>query len=484
MDDKTEKYYKDLTVKKSPNFDKLMKSLDIAQRFIKHNKLILVGGQSIDYALRVKNHPGIYTDDAIPDLDIVTHRHYQNAYNLAIQLHKAGITGISVINAFHPSTMKVRVDFQDVMDITYIPKHVEECIPTLWYRGYHIIHPHYQYIDQHRSLSYPYENAPYETILNRPAKDIKRYELLYEYYPMRILYTSGTSVNLQTTSVPKRVFFDQCISGFVALSYWIKEAKNLGFQTDINFGKCDFKSIINTKDQDSNISIQIPNDVNGITLYSDDMESLYTKLMGTGLQSPYVTETKNKIFFARFLDKLPRKVIIDNQYELIDNNQRIAAHSISDRVHVANIQAIMMYILINYIILTRMSNSKKSYAYYAGYVVCRDILKWASNEYKLSETEGDESRLKQIMKFLPTSEYYGSRNQNDAYTVSDYKFRQKSDTSKTDESNPYTQPKHVYDKDLVNKDRMPKYFDFDVGKSDVFDIGGNIVSSFYKSISK
>lgn len=480
MNNETAQYYKDLMVEKSANRDKLKKAISVAEKFIKKHKLIIVGGQSIDYALRIKNHTGIYKDSSIPDLDVVSCKHHYYAYNLALNLSQSNITGISVINALHPSTMKVRVDFQDVMDITYVPEKIEECMPTLWYKGYHIIHPHYQYIDQHRSLSYPYENSPYENILNRLEKDITRYELLYKYYPMRILYTIGTTVNLKDYMIPKAVFLDQCINGFMALSYWVMEAKKMGFKTDTDIGKCDFKKLLKNGDMGDNIHVQIPNDINGITIYSDNMEDLYKKITGIDTDnaiSPYISDSKTTIFFERFLDKLPRKIIIDNIYELFDNNQMITAHKASDRIYISNIQHIMTYILVNYIILTKMSNTKKSYAYYAGYMLCRSILEWASGEYK--NNENNEDKLEQIMRFLPTTEYYGIKNINDSYVVANYKFEQKNDPSNMDQKDSYSQPKHMYDKDLFNKKSIPKYFDFDIKDSEIYNVSGNTVQKFY-----
>ena len=135
---------------------------------------------SIDFALKLKQHDGIYKDDILPDYDFYSHQHFKDAYDLAQWLNRLGFKNISVINAMHPSTMKVRINFITIADITYIPKVILDNIPFLKYKGFHIVHPHYQMIDQHRSLSYPYENAPRETIMNRMKKDMKRYDLLYE----------------------------------------------------------------------------------------------------------------------------------------------------------------------------------------------------------------------------------------------------------------------------------------------------------------
>ena len=40
-------------------------------------------------------------------------------------------------------------------------------------------------IDQHRALSLPYENPPWEVVMHRWKKDAKRYDLLYSIYPLK-----------------------------------------------------------------------------------------------------------------------------------------------------------------------------------------------------------------------------------------------------------------------------------------------------------
>ena len=473
MNESDIKYYKDLIVKKSYKLA-IIQSIEIVKRFVYKHKKIIVGGQSIDYALKLKGDPGLYDKDALPDIDIVSDTHYQDAYAIAIQLMKAGISGISVINALHPSTMKVRVDFQEVCDITYIPTNLLEAIPTIWYKGYQITHPHYQYIDQHRSLMYPYENPPFETIMNRPLKDMVRYDKLYEHYPMRIINVKNTNIEFMHNNIGLEVLNRQCITSFVALNYWIKEAKSLGFQTNTNIGSFDIKG--------SKLYYSSPYDVYGLSLYSDNINSMYKIFEKILEQNSSETHT---VFFSRLLDKFPRRVVIGknaNSIEIFDNIQKIAAHSVKfsgSEFHIANLQTIMLYMLVNYVLISKANKERRVYAYYVGYLLCRDLITWASNEY---DPIGKNAKdIKDIKRFLPTANAYGENNISDSAIVSQHNFDIKNGNKDISEKLKYSQPKHVYDRDMAYGKIPKKYMEFQISNSEIYNMNGTIVPDFLEN---
>ena len=174
----TEKYYENLVIKNDKFTQDTQLALGIVKKYIIENKLIVVGGMSIDYALRLKGSK-LYDDDSLPDYDFYSYQYNFDAYQIAERLHSIGLNHVSVINANHTSTMRVRVNYTVVADVTYVPKNIFDSLPFIMYRGIKIIHPHYQIIDQHRSLSMPYENTPWEVITHRWEKDAIRYEVLY-----------------------------------------------------------------------------------------------------------------------------------------------------------------------------------------------------------------------------------------------------------------------------------------------------------------
>lgn len=458
MTDTFAKDYKDLVVSKTDDYDNITRALEIVKKYIAKHNLYLVGGIAIDFALKLKNLPGIYDHKVLPDYDIISSEYFFHAYEIAGLLARNKFTGISVINALHPSTMRVRINFKEICDLTYVPKNIIECIPTLRYQGCTIVHAHYQFIDQHRALSYPYENPPYETILYRWKKDMVRYDLLYNAYPLRVLYTENLYVELKSYSIPLHMCQDQCITGFFALNYWLQQAKLLGFQCNTNFGNNSFSA--------DKITGHMP--VDGIiAMYSNNINDIYNKL-----------EKNTMKFYAALLEKLPQK-ITTNTYEIFNLQQQIVAHKVTKfgiNFHVANIQIIMLYLQVNYIILQKLTNKKRSYAFYAAYLVCQDIISWASKKYTIDPDT-------QLEVFFPTTEVYGTHTVSESYIVSKHNFDIKNHTALPEEKYKYAQPKQVFDRDLLYGKTPKKYYDFDISTSEIYNLDGTEISDFIKKIN-
>jgi hypothetical protein len=458
MDPKLISDYKDLTIKKAADYSLYMEALNIVQNFIHTRDRILVGGQAIDAALRMKGEEGIYNSDQIPDYDIISTKYFEDAYDLGGILAKKGFKGISIINALHPTTMKVRLNFRELCDITYVPASIYNVIPTLKYKRFKIVHPHYQYIDQHRSFAYPYENAPRETILNRPVKDMERYDILYELYPLKKLNIASENIHLVKRIITCDLLKGQCIDGFIALNYWLTKAKQMGFKTDIdiNIGFCKFES--------NQLVCLLPHEARTV-IFSDDIEE-YIGRLGSDV-SP--------IYYNEILGKLPRKCIID-KFEIFDNNQKIMAFKIDDKnnIYIANLQCVMMYLLINYIIIMRVTRRQRYYSYYIGYLLARDLIKWAGEKY----CEGEiDCKYKDAIYFLPNAAAYGARNITTSYMVSKSRFDIKNkdieDIEATDIKNKFAQPRNVYDRDLIYGKVPKRYYEFDMSSSVLYDIDGD-----------
>lgn len=455
-----DKYYEDLSVKNSVHYDEVTRAQDIVKKYIMREKRVVVGGMSIDFALKLRGGKGIYDADALPDYDFYSYQHHTDAYEIGMWLYHKGFRGISIINALHPSTMKVRVNFNVIADITYVPKNILDNIPTLNYRGFVIIHPHVQMIDQHRALCFPYENSPMETVIGaRPAKDMKRYDMLYEQYP---LYSSPGKIELKDHSVPKELLDNQCVTGFFALNYWVGVAKTLGFQSNFNFGTIEIKDII---------KYSLPVDSHGISLYSDNIGEVYNLIKN-------VYKPKEERFYRRFLDKLPRKIILDNQWELLENNQKIAAHKESGNIYIANLQNIMMYLLINYVLLSKIKKTDRGSSFYLAYLQCRDLVLWASKMYYAATSDEKKEVLK---KFLPSSDTYGERNMSDSATVQRYNFGLKNKEEPVPSGVKYYQPWHVYDQDMKSGRIDKGKYSFYVGKSEIFNISGDECDNFLRA---
>lgn len=207
--------YEQLLFENNIYYNDLKTALDLVKAFVIAKKLTLVGGMSMDLALKLKGG-FIYDKDAQPiaDYDMISSEHYKDAIELGNILCDKGLKNVSVINGMHTTTMRVRVNFVAVADISYCPTAILKTIKTLRWENINIVHPHNQIIDQHHALCYPFENLYSPVILNRFTKDIIRYNLILELYPIPVpVFENDTQYNI---SIPVTLLSDQCIAGYAA----------------------------------------------------------------------------------------------------------------------------------------------------------------------------------------------------------------------------------------------------------------------------
>lgn len=195
-------------------------SLNEVKNYIIKNKKILYGGLAIDYALRLKGDK-IYNDYEWPDFDFYSTNNVNNAYDIVNDFIDKGYNDISCIKAIHATTMRVRLQFMYIADISYCPKTVYDNLPTLKYNNIRIIHPDYQRMDMHISLGFPYYNPQYGmNIISRFEKDTDRLALLNKYYPI---------INDVKPKKNKKIKFknkeseELIIHGMTALAFYLKK---------------------------------------------------------------------------------------------------------------------------------------------------------------------------------------------------------------------------------------------------------------------
>lgn len=392
------KEYENIVIKNDKFTEDTMIALGLVKKYVSDNNLILVGGMAIDMALRLKGCK-LYEDDALPDYDFYSPSYHKDAYKIAEKLKQAGLENISVINANHTSTMRVRVNYTVVADVTYMPGIIYANLPTLLFRGIRIIHPYYQIIDQHRALSLPYENAPWEVITHRWKKDASRYDMLYGFYPLNPKDFKNIKKLEFTKEIKISVIMlkDQCLSGFAGLLYWENYAKQIGFSGN--------KEKLGSIYEDvSGFIISIPIDSHGITIYSNNVQELKKEI-----KDQY--EIKKEKQYNRFLDKLPHKFILDNMWELFDSSgSMISAHKSENSIFIANLQNIMLYMLTNLILLQKIKKAGRGYSFYLGYLNAQALVKWASDQYTNTKNKKD-----QYIPLLPSIDVYGNEEISDSY---------------------------------------------------------------------
>lgn len=456
----SEKRYENILIKKDKFTEDTLIALGLVKKYIIKNNLIIVGGMAIDNALRIKGTQ-LYEDDVLPDYDFYSPHHHFDAYKIAEMLHKTGMNNITVINANHTSTMRVRVNYTVVADITYMPPILYDNLPVLHYKDLRVIHPHFQMIDQHRALSLPYENPPWEVILHRWKKDAARYDLLYTYYPidkpeLLDIPVSNKFKLSDDITLSSIMLKDQCVGGFAGLLYWINIAEKNGYKKKIktNIGEMQIESV--------GLIASIPIDSHGISIYSTDINKMVKSIKS----SHTIKKTRQ---YNRFLDKLPYKKILDDKWEIFDSaGYLIGAHKLEMGIYVANLQNIMLYMLANYMIF-KIKKIKRGYSFYIGYLIARELVEWAGKNYK---------KKKVCSLFLPTAEVYGDAEISDSYINSKRIFLENIKEKPREK----LQPNIIYPETFRNGKIPQKYYKFNHDSSILYKFDGRETKKYNNRI--
>lgn len=261
-----------------PLIDKANK---LTEEYVAKHKLILTGGMAIDIALRAKGSQ-IYSDDTVPDYDIISDKNLDHANALATILCDEGLPDINVINAVHITTVRVRMKNIPFLDATYIPPVCYEKIPYLDVGDLRVVHPHYQFIDQRLSLATLLADTGRSlNVFNRLFKDIKRNALLREYYPItstmkKIKNKSLIKVPLDLISLDesKVKVYDSETFGFV---YTGPVCVSGYFAFLLRMGHYSIK--------DNSVEVEMPDEFS-ISLLSCDMSSVLYKFNKSKMYRP------------------------------------------------------------------------------------------------------------------------------------------------------------------------------------------------------
>ncbi len=238
--------YDDVLIKNDPLYPDLMKAFNIVKDFIIENKLIIVGGMALDYALKLKGS-GIYDEDELPDYDLLSPDSYQDSIKLGIELCKIKLENISVIRGYHIPTTRIRVENVGVADISYCPKIVYDELHTIMYEGYRLIHPYYQLIDQHNAFAYPYRKPQWGGNVNVWKKYDTRIKLVLEYFPMP---NKGVCIDSPTEyRINADYLTGLCIAGYSAHPFYYNDVAMDGNELVIKMFKNEIVLFSNTFDE-------------------------------------------------------------------------------------------------------------------------------------------------------------------------------------------------------------------------------------------
>ena len=190
--------------------------------FIIENDCIIYGGTAINYALKLKGS-FIYSDTKRPDFDFYSDNNVNLGYMLADKLIKHNFPRVKAVAAIHASTMKIFIDdIISVADISFIPTVIYSKLPTIKYEKFRVIDPIFQRLDLHIALYTPLYGKPLENINHRCRKDIKRFNLLDQFYPVGSYIDKVVDNRTKKTAKCGNVVF----GGFVAYALLYETVKN------------------------------------------------------------------------------------------------------------------------------------------------------------------------------------------------------------------------------------------------------------------
>lgn len=373
MVDTVKEYHKNILDQRSSASKTINEALEVVREFIIERRRIMVGGMMMDMALKLKGDL-IYGPGVLPDYDFYSPNHYRDAYDLGEILCKKGFKKISVIPARHVTTMKVRIDFEVVADITYCPPNLYDILPTIMYNKFIIRHPHVQMIDQHLALSNPFANPGQEVIFERWKKDCIRYDKLYKHYPIEKpdeKEMPSKTHSYQEITIPSEMLVGNCLGGWAAFSIWNEKMQNLD------------------KPMKSMKTVKLPKWA-PVTILTNNLEQ-------------FKNEASKAKFYNQYFDHVLRRMVFDKDgitYEVIDTlGLKLGSHE-----GVINLQYVMVYVLSQMVYHPKDDNIN-IYSRYC-YITCREIIEKA---YTMSPEH--------MKLFLPTITVYGISNESPAIEI-------------------------------------------------------------------
>src|SRR3989344_6012625 len=403
------KKYEEISQKHKLTYSQILDSIPIIKRFIIDNNLIIYGGTAIDYALRLYGDY-IYPDESlsIPDLDFYSPNNVKHAYDLADKLYSLGYKEVRTIRALYVTTMRVDIiDNNFVADITYVSKNIFDVLPTLEYEGMRIIHPDFQKIDLHRSLSFPYENAPWEVIFARWKKDIIRYNKLADKYPINCVAIKEEKLSIVHTIDIK--YINNVFAGLPAYAIIYTGLKNLENSISKKYRKIpiDYSGIIEEyiKITDTNITLHTINNIAEFvnteynTTYTGEIRN-YNAYMS--ILPKYYTYKDNDVIIKTYITK--HKLISSNNSEIDDIKIR----------HI-NVQTLLFMLLANSHIHPNHSNIYLKYYYSTLRMI--EIAEQLFIELNKHLNTKEINELVLHCPLFPSVYTYGSDNKNEAYDI-------------------------------------------------------------------
>lgn len=320
-----------------PTIDDFNKVSDVVKTFIKDNKRIIYGGYAINTYIKLKNPKDcFYGDTDTPDIEFYSPTPIEDLQKLCDILHKKGFKYVSGREAQHDETYTVSVNFENICDISYMPRNIFFNIPIKVIDGLKLVHPSFIHTDALRMYNDPM------TSYWRIEKQFKRMNTLQKYY--EIVETS----NCKNIKIDK--YYDNKIKDqlkFVRKNI-IADNKSL-----IMFGYYAYYYFISKSSEKEKVKLNIPfYEAISIKL-EEDAINIYTKLKETygnkitvEEYSPFFQFTGRSVVYL--YDKKPILVVYSNNGKCIPyfylDKKRINMSTFSFTVMMILIGSIRCYV--------------------------------------------------------------------------------------------------------------------------------------------
>lgn len=389
------KEYELITINHDPQYNKIVDAIEIVKKFIIDNELIIYGGTAIDYALRLRGDK-IYPDDmlSVPDLDFYSPKNVEHSYQLADLLYFAGFKEARAINALHMETMRCDViDNHFIADISYRPPEIFDKLPYLKYNGMKIIHPDFQRIDLHSSLSFPYDGAPREVIFARWGKDIKRFNKLNKYYPIKI---TGETITTREMTVPTSLF-KYVLNGFAAYAVIYDNFSRIMNKLEVEMPKNIVASTFNFTD--SVFTIDTLDQKFEFVHFNMDKASTELSLTNIKKYEPYANMMPERIEGVTGDKNI---IIYSTKYRLLSVNSVKLNES---NIRIVNVQYLLKYFISMYFI--NKHSPKIANTYLSRYLSLLEMITVFESAVK---NRSDKDELIELSLLFPSVHTYGDEN--------------------------------------------------------------------------
>lgn len=178
IDNLVDKIDREILTKYEPTRKEIDEYNQIVLDFIKVKKRKLYGGYAQNALVKAKQpSDAFYSEKDIPDIDVYSPDPINDAIELCNIFFEKGYKYVEAKEAIHAGTYKVFVNFQNVCDLSYVPKNIYHKLPFVEINGYNYVAPSFIMLDLYTIFTDPHFSA------FRWKKVFSRIYLLQKYYP-------------------------------------------------------------------------------------------------------------------------------------------------------------------------------------------------------------------------------------------------------------------------------------------------------------